>query len=201
MKPIAGVCVLMLAACGGSGSGGGDDTILSSGILEIELPDGASRADLSPELQDLVTDVENANENGGPATQPSGATTYSGTFGAGIVDSEALFSGDATVNIDGSADVDYTFTVTSIDDPENPGSTASGSFGGTADSTSGGTYTGGLAGSITLDQGSGDIILSVGGDVDGAFDANNNAFGSMDGSVMGGGIDDRFTGIFFAPED
>lgn len=203
MKPLAGVCVLALAACGGGGGGDSED-IVSDGILILDLPAGATRSSLPFNLGPLVDDIQAANE-GGTATQPTGATSYSGTFGAGLVESDALFAGSADISIDGANEVNYIFNIEEIDDPENPGASLTGSFSGNALNTSGGLYGGSFSGGASFDDDPGDsepsLHLSISGTLDGAFDENGNTFGSMLGSISGNGDDEEFDGLYFATED
>ena len=195
-----GLCVLGLSACMGEGD---DEPVFSNGILTLEVPDDATYAELPAGLQSMVDEVITSNTNSGAATQPaSGASTYSGTFGMSIGEDGALASGAANLSVDASADIDYTFTVSSLQGADNPDATLTGSFGGSG-SVAGGYFDGGLAGTLSFDAdgasgGSAPQAANISGNLTGAFDANGDGFGGMSGTI---GADDEFTGLFHTTLD
>lgn len=190
------LAVLGLAACSSS-SGGGDDSpgIVSSGILELEFPTAAERADIPDELNALIDNVQTANEEG-VALTPSGDATYTGTFGLGVDNESAtLVSGDVTAVFDlATSTMNATFTPTEIIDPDNP--TVSGSFEAVGMVVTDGRYSGGVAGNVLVD---GVENVSVGGDLIGATTADNETFGAIEGVLSSSqGGDSAYGGYFYA---
>lgn len=197
--PAAILMAMTLAGCM-SGGGDGNQTVLSDGILLLELPDQAARAGLSAQMLNLLDEVQTSNENSGIATQPMGETAYAGQFAISMDGSDLIISGTADVFVNPNGLVDYEFVATTTNDPD---ATVSGRFMGISDAAvSGGLFSGSMSGSINYDEDSADAAMAVpvaiSGSVDGAFDANLDAFGAMDGTAVnaGAGIDETFGGVF-----
>lgn len=202
---ISGLSVLALSACVGGEEG--DDPVISSGILSLEVPDQASYDALSPDLQSLIDSVVESNESSGSATQPNttGVTTYSGSFGLIIDQDGATISGTTEIDVDTAANADYTFSLVSIDDADNPDATVSGDFGGTA-VVAGGLFNGDIDGTVGFDpDGAGsedEIAVTIDGTLTGAFDSYFDGFGSIDGSISGAGLStDPFYGVFHTTQN
>ena len=195
-----GLCVLGLSAC--MSEEGGEEPVLSNGILTLEVPDQATYDELPANMQTLVDNVVASNTSANTASQPSsGDTSYSGTFGM-IIDGGPLATGTAELNVDGSANIDYDFTVTSFSGDDDPNATVTGTFGGSS-TVSGGYFSGGLSGTLQYDAdgagGSPAADVTVGGGIDGAFDADSDGFGAITGTL--GADDTPYTGLFHTTLD
>jgi hypothetical protein len=194
-----GLSVVALSACVG---GGGDDdggSVISTGILSLEVPDQESYDALPKEVQNLVDDVVAANA--GTAALPTGGTSYHGNFALSV--GEGLVWGPAGVNVDFTAsNVTYTFEAQQVEDPDNAFAGVSGSISGSA-TQSGGIFSGGFTdNTIDFDPDTTDgdpgVEITFSGSVDGAFNDSNEVFGGITGFASGPGVDDDVRGVFYA---
>ena len=102
---IPAICALgALAACGGGGGDDGGSGVLSTGLLtDVEVPSDGDLAGLPQEVQDLVADFVALNEStSAPDMMPGGTAVYSGSWGFGLEESDAVVAGDLlmTANFD-----------------------------------------------------------------------------------------------------
>ncbi|WP_299758597.1 hypothetical protein [uncultured Boseongicola sp.] len=198
-KPIAGVFVLTLAACSANDKViGGDVSVISSGLLELELPNEADREALLSAFQELLEDVQLINEDGDSAVDTSPRGVYAGKFGAELDSDGTSIVGDVTMEVRFAGNnVNYTFAPTDIETGgENP--TITGEFGGSADIVDG-YYSGSIIGTVTFSE----ETLTVSGDLNGVFaeSTGNKTIGEFDGTVenLGGPFDgDTFGGLYLA---
>ena len=203
LRPMLAVAAMTsVSAC--MGGGGGDDIVTSNGILLLEVPDQGTYAELDGKLQQMVDRIIESNESSDTATQPAGNTSYSGLFGMVFDGDGALVSGAATLTVDNALDMDYTFFLDDIKDAGNPDATVSGTLTGSANA-GGGTFNGGLVGNmaaIDFDGPGGPNApagFTVGGNVTGAFDADGDAFGQIEGTA--GAESTPFVGLFHATQN
>lgn len=181
--PLCGAMVLGLAACGGGGDDAPlNDVVISSGIYELELPTAEERADLPPELDDAITNIQNLNENGNEAN-PGGDLIYSGVWGAGFDDEdETLVTGTLEATFTAASNsVDITMTAT---DDNIPDADVSGSIGASGLAVSGGLFSGPVSGEFTATETSGPGVetFDAAADLRGAT-VGLEMFGDMEGSV------------------
>lgn len=195
-KPIAGITILALSACMGGGEDG-DDTIVSSGLLELTLPDQASRDQLPSDLSSFIDDVEEENERADVNLTPTGDINYDGDFAIGFEGSDAIIVGAAFVRVEiNGTDIEYNFTPEEAFDAEGD-PTVAGGFGGESTQTDG-YFSGDLAGSIIVDKGAIDEqTFDVDGSINAVFGDNGTVFGELGGTVTGP-ENDEFSGIFLA---
>ena len=205
---------LALAACGGSSDSADPDTIVSSGILEIELPTDPSA--YGTEVETLIGQVTTANETGS-LIDPANSAVYDGTWGAEVNDyvggDGALIGGDAqiTVNLD-STSATATFGVEFAEENDGGNMTSLTVVGDIFEDSGGltiasGLLSGGLEGDFLVE---GEETYSFTGALDGAFadvDGTNTAFGQFDGTLTNTtegspdeGLTDDVGGAFHATE-
>jgi hypothetical protein len=199
VKSTALVSALALSACMG-GEGGGDDVVVSSGLLLLELPTVAERENFPEDLKNLINNVEAVNNANQPFT-PTGEISYTGTFGIEIENDtdSSLISGVAEVDVavDGTT-VDYLFTADDILDSTY--TNVSGTFDGST-TQSAGFYDGSLSGTLTVGAISEpDLDLAVIGTLEGAFATTGETIGVLDGDITPEGSSESavFTGLYLA---
>lgn len=198
-KPIAGVFVLTLAACSANDKViGGDVSVISSGLLELELPNEADREALPQEFQDFLDDVQLINEDALSTVDTSPRGVYAGNFGAELDSDGTLIVGDVTMEVRFAGNnVNYTFVPTNVETgDENPPIT--GEFGGSANIVDG-YYSGSIIGTVTFTE----ETLTLSGDLNGVFaeSTGSKTIGEFDGSVenLDGQFDgDTFGGLYLA---
>lgn len=186
----------MAAACGGGSDVPVDDFVLSSGILELEIPDDAERLDLSTELNDAIDSIVSANETG-TAVTPAADATYAGVFGLGVDDvGETLVTGTVAATFTfADGDMDIAFTA---DEISEAGTTIAGSFESTDLAVTAGLFSGTATGDLTVTDAGGAEIVSVSADLDGAI-TSAETFGSFEGVATNPDAStDTFGGLFYA---
>ena len=188
-KPIAGVFVLTLAACSANDKViGGDVSVISSGLLELELPNEADREALPELYQAALVDLKLINEDDPSTVNTSPRGEYIGIFGAELDSDGTLIVGDVTMEVRFAGNnVNYTFEPTEVKTGgENPPIT--GEFGGSANIVDG-YYSGSIIGTVTFSE----ETLTVSGDLNGVFaeSTGNKTIGEFDGTVenLGGPFD------------
>ena len=195
--PFAGILLATLAACGG-GEDPVDDFVLSSGILELEIPNDADRADLPAELDDAIDSIVSANETG-VAVTPAIDATYAGFFGLGVDDvGETLVTGTVAATFTmATSDMDIAFTA---DEISEAGTTIAGSFDSTDLAVTAGLFSGTATGDLTVTDAGGAEIVSVSADLDGAI-TSAETFGSFEGVATNPDAStDTFGGLFYAAD-
>lgn len=208
MKPILGMCVLAVAACGGGSDDGGEDLIVSDGLLQLEYD-----ADLAEQLAgtpflDTFNNLERVNETGVVEAEPTGGSVYTGTFGFELDDAGALITGDSTFTVNGaSTRVEAVFQPTAVTGGPNDPTGISGEFSGDTvlGDVEAGYYSGGLSGDITVEYGAEpDQTFDIGADLQGVFAEGGETIGSFEGRIDSGatvGTDtplDTFGGLYYA---
>lgn len=207
--PLKSLMVLGLAACGGGG--GGSDApanvpTISSGILNIEIPSEADRAGLSPEINQLIDDIQFANEEGTAITPGlditfDGVATYDGVFGIAVDDDYGTIVGgtlSATFTL-ADSDMDVEFTPVEVDTIAPV--TVSGGFGALDMPVSAGLYSGIATGTLTVSDGEISEPVSVFAEIDGAIIAEGT-FGTLGGRLTNSDETyDTFGGFFAANID
>lgn len=169
----------MLAACGGGSDNGGEDLIVSDGLLQLEYPADIAEQLAGTPLLETFNDLERVNETGEVDVSPSGNSIYTGTFGFITDNDGVLVAGDTTITVNGTAtEVTTLFEPTTFDDGSTEPPTISGSFGGNA-ALANGYYEGGVTGVISA----GDTDIDVAGDLTGVFATNSETIGSIEGSL------------------
>ena len=196
--PIAGMAILALSACMGSNDGL-ENSIVSSGLLELVLPDQASRDELPSALSNLIDDVQEENERVDVDASPAGNVIYDGDFALAFSEEETAIFGSSTVNVAvNGSDLTYSFEPQEIYGEEGDVA-VSGGFSGSTTQT-GGFFSGDLGGSIVVGKGSPEERgYSIDGTVNAVFGDNGTAFGELNGTATGSGNND-FSGVFLVFE-
>lgn len=211
---LTGAMALALAACNAGGEEDGPTGVISSGVLNAELPTDAERAALPDDVNALIDSFITANETlVSPSALPSGTATYTGTSAFALIDGDtdavtATLVGDASLSVDfdaaGIAVLGRFGNFVATDLAEgNTVTVNSGQIDLGNGVITGTEFAGGVAGSINATVsgpgGSETVNLSIGGDLDGAFagaDAGT-AIGTVSGTADdGSGGTDFFDGLF-----
>lgn len=208
VKPIAGVCILMLAACGGGSDNGGEDLIVSDGLLQLEYPADIAEQLAGTPFLETFNNLERVNETGLVDAAPTGDSIYSGTFGFQLDDAGALITGDSTLTVNGaSTSVEAVFVPTAVTGGPNDPTGISGEFRGDTvlGAVEAGYYSGGLSGDITVEYGADPSqTFDISADLQGVFAQGGETIGSFEGRLDSDatiGTDaplDTFGGLYYA---
>ncbi len=188
----------LLSGCLGSGEEGG--TVLSSGLLELDVPNAASRADLPADVNEALDALIEANENGLLDLTPDGRSEYRGDFILALGENDITVTGDASLFLDLDA-TGGTFSI-SPDEALDEGEVVdAGGHISSQITVTNGEYTGSIEFSnLTIGSGEEFLDLNMDGTVNGLFTQAGETFGEFSGGLtedVPDGASDTYDGLFF----